>query len=394
MFVRVIIFSAVIHAFTSFALAQNQIDQFRRIMRQEAAFGDGDFSELDKGEAVVKPLSRKDKKEVAVCGVLRLPNLSATSFTAFRDSLSQRDNKTILAGSKFNTPPVVGDLESLELEKRDIDDLKKCAVGKCDIKMSAAMITRLQSTVDWNAPEYRSQTTQIFRQMLVEYVLDYETRGEQGLMQYDNRKQPLRLADEHRMLLDASLFLDELAPEFTKYMRNFPRADLAGVENRLDWANVNFGVKPIITITHTISYANQGDSSARYLIATKGIYASRYVDSSLALSMLLRFPSGGSADTYLVFTNISRSDSLGGFFGSLKRGVVNKEAEDRVRDMLLRARLRLEADANGTSKLAPPADDVGISASIRKFGQNPLIIALLVISAVVIVVLLYRRRKG
>jgi hypothetical protein len=228
-------------------------------------FEDGDFSDLDKGEAVVKALRRKDNKEVAVCGVLRLPNLPEVTFLSFRDSLSQRDNRTILAGSKFSTPPVIGDLESLELEKRDIDDLKKCAVGKCDIKMSAAMITRLQSTIDWNAPEHQTQATQIFRQMLVEYVRDYTTRGEQGLMQYDNRKEPLRLADEHRMLLDGSLFVDELAPEFTKYLRNFPRSDLSGVENRLDWAKVNFGVKPIITITHTISYADQGESRVSYL---------------------------------------------------------------------------------------------------------------------------------
>jgi hypothetical protein len=109
--------------------------------------------------------------------------------------------------------------------------------------------------------------------------------------------------------------------------------------------------------------------------------------------MLVRFSSSDPAATYLIFTNISRSDSLGGFFGSLKRGVVSKESEDRVRDMLLRAKLRIEADAKGASKAATQTDEVGISATLWKYGQNPLVVVLLVVSTGLIVIFFYRRWK-
>jgi hypothetical protein len=61
--------------------------------------------------------------------------------------------------------------------------------------------------------------------------------------------------------------------------------------------------------------------------------------------------------------------------------------------MLRRAKLRLEADAKGPSNGAPQTGEVGISATLRKYGQNPLVVVLLLVSAGLIAIFFYRRWK-
>ena len=143
-----------------------------------------------------------------------------------------RTTKAILQIGRFSNPPTIEDLQTLTLENRDIEDLKSCTVGDCELKMSAAMIERVRNEVDWAAPDYRVQATLLFRQMLLDYVRDYLARGDAALMEYsDDRAQGVHLDEEQRSLLDASIYFNQFAPEFTKYLRNFPRPELAGVEN-------------------------------------------------------------------------------------------------------------------------------------------------------------------
>lgn len=383
--------STLVIACTLVNPAQISSEQFRKTLVDNAAFEADDFTALDNGETVVKLLRVKDKKQVAVCGIVRLQNLPEISMTVFRDSLTQKNNESILDGGKFSTPPVFEDLQAVKLEARDIENMKNCAVGDCDLKMSASMIKRLQAEMDWNAPDYAAQATQLFRQMLFDYIRDYSERGNQALIQYDNRKNTVRLADEHRLLLNESLFIKDLAPEFTKYLRNFPRFQLPGVENSLNWSKVNFGLKPIITITHTATYAHRNDNSSQFLIATKQIYATRYIDSSLALALFVSITVNNSAETYLVFTDLSRSDALGGAFSGIKRNVVGQEALDRVKELLQRAKMRMEANVSNRGEPNPVSDEGGILQNIQEQVRNPVVQVPLLLLLGMILFFLYRK---
>jgi hypothetical protein len=265
--------------------------------------------------------------------------------------------------------------------------MKTCEVGDCDLKMSADMIKRLQTEVDWNAPDHRAKAMQLYRQMLTEYVGDYLQRGDKALLQYDNKKTPVRMADDHRMLLDGALFLDEISPEFGKYLRKFPGYELPGVGNTLDWTKVDFGLKPVLTITHTSSFAFNDNNVTQFLIVTKGIYASRYVDSSLALILLVKESVGDATNAYLVFTNISRSNSLSGLFSGLKRSIVSSESEGRVRDMLVESKAKLLQGAKAPSKSSPPSNNGVLS----RFGLKPIMVLVLALVCGIGVFFLFRR---
>src|SRR5258708_4493487 len=174
------------------AAAQVSQVEFRQLLRDRAGFQDADLSTLDSGKTVIKILPANDKREIAVCGVLRLGKVSELTLAAFREAITTSNNKAVLAEGKFSSPPVIEDLLPLKLEDRDIEELRKCEPGKCDIKISADMINRMRSVVDWDAPDYREQVTRLFSAILVEYMRDYLLRGDKALIQIDSRKIPVR----------------------------------------------------------------------------------------------------------------------------------------------------------------------------------------------------------
>jgi hypothetical protein len=373
--------------------AQISPEQFRKILVNKAGFEPADLSALDNGETVVKLLRVKDKKQVAVCGIVRLQNASEISMAAFRDSLTQKTNKSRLASGDFSTPPVIEDLESLKFGDSDIKDLKRCVVGNCNVKLPAAMIKRMQVEVDWNAADHSSQAAQLYRRILVDYASDYLKRGDRALMQYDSRKTPVRLAEDYPKLLDESLFIREVAPEFAQYLRDFPNYELSDVENSISWSKVTFGLDPVITIAHTASYSRQSNNSSLFLIANKQIYTSRYIDSSLALTMLVTIPTTNRTDSYLIFTDLSRSSVLDGAFSDVKHSLVEREATERVSDVLNRAKLRLESNIAKQVELTPTPMETGLLSRFWILGQNWAIRVFLLFMLGLILIFLYREWK-
>lgn len=388
MLLKVLTITGLTFSITSFSSAQNPAQKLQEILRQKANFKTEDFSILEKGEPVIKFLPTKDKREVDVCGVVKLQNVREISLKSFQDSLTQRNNKSLVNSGKFSNPPILEDVISAEFEKNDIEAMKKCEVGKCDLKMSAAMIKRLQTEIDWNSPDSSTQSTQLFRQMLFEYVKDYSANGNSALLQFDNQKKSIRLDEEHQDLLNKLLFISEFTPEFAKYLETFPRSEPKGVENEFYWSKIKFGLKPIITLTHKATYQRQDEINTQFLIVTKQIYASRYVDSSLSLTFFLNFP---NSETYLLFTNLSHSESLDGMFSQLKRNIVESEAKERAAELLKQAKSRMEFGSTSDAETTSQSNENGIIKEIWNQLNNPIIQISLFLFLVIIAVIFYRR---
>lgn len=387
---NIIFLTILFSSITSFASAQNSVQKFHKILMEKADFQTEDFSILEKGEPVIKFLPTKDKREIALCGAVRLQNIQEISLKSFQDSLTQRNNKSLIDGGKFSNPPILEDIKSVELEKNDIEAMKKCEVGKCDLKMSTSMIKKLQTEIDWNSPDYSAQSAQLFRQMLFDYIKDYSTQGNAALLQLDNQKKSISLEEEHQDLLNKLLFINEFTPEFAKYLETFPRSEPKGVENEFYWSKLKFGLKPIITLTHKVTYQRQDEFSTQFLIVTKQIYASRYVDSSLALTFFLSFP---NSETYILFTSLSRSESLDGIFSDFKRDIVELDAKERATELLKQAKYRMEFGVNNEVETNSQSNENGIIKQIWNHLQKPIIQILVFFVLVAIVVILYRRRK-
>jgi hypothetical protein len=348
-------FCAILWLCTNGARAQNSNLDFHKILREKIAFDETDFAALQQGETVVKLLPAQDKREVAVSGLVSLQVPAEVFLQSFRESMLRKSNPAILEIGSFSSKPTLDDLKDLTIESGDIEDLKKCVVGDCQLKLSATMIERFRKEVNWEAPDYSSQATQLLKGMLLDYVRDYQARGDVALIEYNDKAKIVRLAEEQRALKAASSYIYDVLTNFPQYVTGFPKPNLVDVQNTIVWSKVKFGLKPVIAINHITIYKNEKEAGPQILIATKQIYANHYFDSSLALTAFINIP-GASPASYLFYENRSRADALEGMFSKLRRRIVENRAVDSLKGILEQSKVNLNARVLSKTESEPPAN--------------------------------------
>jgi len=358
------------------------MSEFQQVLREKGSFEDHDFAALQRNQAVVRLAPTSEKREVAVTGLVNI-NASAEDFLrSYRDSMMQKSNAAILEIGRFGPEPALADLAGLSLEPRDIEDLKECVVGDCQVKLSAPMIERFRKEVDWAAPDYQLRAANLFKEMLVAYIKDYRRRGEAALIEYNDKQDSVSLATEQRELTSANGYVNSFLAD--------PKSGLQLVEEVLVWSKIKFGLKPVISVNHISIYKRNSDVGPQVLVASKQIYANHYFNAFHALTAFVNVP-GATHGSYLVYENRSRADGLEGPFGKIKRGVVEKKAIEGLRGIIAQSKASLDGPA-----LNPTAAEFSASYSDgwghRLFGGIRPLLWLLVLSAIIALLVLGRRR--
>ena len=145
-----------------------------------------------------------------MCGLVSLRTTADQFLRSYIDGMTRQNNQTVLEAGRFGTAPAVADLQQLTIDAAEIEDLKQCVAGDCQMKLSAQMIERFRRDVNWQAADYQAQATQLLKTMLVEYVRDYQARGPAALIEYNDKRNGVRLADEQQALGSASGYLNDL----------------------------------------------------------------------------------------------------------------------------------------------------------------------------------------
>lgn len=311
--------------------AESSYRELQLFLKKHINFSDTDLAAMQRGEVVSKILKTTNRTEVAAFGVVRI-NVSGEIFVnRFRDITNFKKNESVLQIGKFSDPPQLEDLNGLSFDAEDLDDIKKCVTGNCNVKLPVGLMERLRKNINWSAPDYQEKANIIARQAFLDYVKSYLATGNNALVEYHDKKKIIRLADEFRSLLGQSPYLFEYVPEFHKYLEKFPKAQLPNVENFIYWSIEKFGLKPVVSITHVIIYRRSLVDRTYTLIGSKQIYASHYFDASLGLTGVMdEIEETSKPISYLVYLNRSRTDTLKGIFSGLKRSMI----EGRVRNGL------------------------------------------------------------
>src|ERR1051325_10667529 len=300
----------------------------------------------DSGQPVVKLLPAQDKQEVAVCGLVYLQVPPETFLQSFQESMVRKSDSAILEIGRFSSQPTIDDLQSLTLEPRDIDDLKTCVAGDCKVKLSAQMMQRFQNEIDWTAPNYHSQVTLLFKNILLDYVREYLRQGDAALIEYNDKSKGISLANETQALIDASTFSQSIPSNFSPDSKQLSESGLSVVENALVWSKIKFGLKPVIAINHIVVHKQEQTTGPQVLVVSKQIYANHYFDASLAVTAFGKNPNE-NGESYLFYENRSRIDGLNGLFGRLKRGVIEDQAVDNLTSILQKSKASLTARMTG-----------------------------------------------
>ncbi len=353
--------------------------EFQQVLREKASFEEQDFAALQLNQPVVRLAPTSNKREVAVTGLVHINATAEDFLRSYRDSMLQKSNVAILEIGRFGPEPTLADIEALTLEAKDIEDLKECVAGDCQVKLSAPMIERFRNEIDWAAPDYQSRATNLFKEMLVAYIKDYRARGEAALIEYSDKRDRVSLATEQRALSSAGGYVNSFLAD--------TKSGLQLIDEALVWSKIKFGLKPVIAVNHISIYKRNSGVGPQVLVASKQIYANHYFNAFHALTAFVNVPGA----TYLVYENRSRADGLEGPFGKIKRGVVEKKALEGLRGIIAQSKASLEGPAltAATTDFSAQYSD---SWRHRLFGGIRPLLWLLVLSAIIALLVLGRRR--
>jgi hypothetical protein len=278
-------------------------------------------------------------------GVIAVTAISITPDTFVARVRSGGLKHTELVAGRFSDPPALNDLASISLDEGDLDRLRRfCRPGDCRLNLADHEMAAVQRALATDGPAASAETQRAFRQVVLDRTRRYLTGGLEALPEYHDRSKPVRTAVIFSEILQQSHFLRTRIPRVASYLERFPAADSAGVESFVQWSRALINEKAVVAVTHVGIFRPPPEAGVpAVLVAGKQVYASRYMNGELRLTML--FAGATGSPSYLVHVNRSELDELGGSFSGIKRsfilGGIKGEATGALaalRDALERAR--------------------------------------------------------
>ena len=236
--------------------------------------------------------------------------------------------------------------EHLTLDQADIDRLRRCRVGDCALNLGEEEMTAVTQSLAGTASGPSPETQQAFRRILLDRARRYRSAGLAGLPDYRDRDRPVRLAPAFDALIAESPLLKARLGHIAVDLQQHPPGSSTSAESSLTWSRVMMNGKAVILITdYRIFRPGPEPDLPAVLIAAKQVYALRYMNGSVAMTMLF---AGSDGRQYLVHVDRSDLDELGGAFTGLKRSLMESRIKDEAVAALTSLRNRLEAENQAT----------------------------------------------
>ena len=323
-----------------FLLAQGQPSlpaRFDSYIKAHVKLTADEYTQLLAGQPVTQLLDTDPAKEVAIFGAVWVNAPIARYVSAVKDIESFEKGGNFLVTKRISDPPRLEDFDQLSLPPEDIEDLKTCKVGDCEVKLGETAVTRIQRETDWSKPNAATDVERSIRGLAFEYVNGYLEGGNSRLAAYRDATRPTFVAQEFAAMVDRMPEMTDYLPDLKKYLLDYPKVTLPNTESFLYWQNAKFGLKPTVRINH-LTIATQPSHVA---VVSKMLYASHYFWTAIEVRVLIPDPARGEG-FWFANVNRSRSDGLDGFEGSLIRGRVRDEAEQGMQTALTKTKERME----------------------------------------------------
>jgi hypothetical protein len=311
-------------------------------------FPASEIAELRAGGVITRLLPQPDDNAAFVVGVARIRAPQEALVDGIRDIEMLRKGGRVQIG-RFAVPPSLEDVQPLIVETRDLEDLRKCRIGDCDIKLDARTIASARQ-VDWSGTDSGAEASQAIKLALVAQAKDYLAHGADGMPVYRDNDPAESTAAEFAKLLQGGPQLIPENPDFYRYLLEFPNGSLPNAENFLYWSKEKLR-KPVVSVVHMCLQRVEHDGAESYFIALKHVYDSHYF---LAYAEFLSLAPGlaGTGEFYLVRSVRARIDPPR-FMRGLLLGKVKREMRRALGEDLGRIQSRLEEPKEGSPARTP-----------------------------------------
>src|SRR5438876_5838250 len=274
--------------------------QLTQFLEQSIRLDATQLEAIERGEPVVKVLDTRDRRDVALFGIITAPRTRDDYFRALRDFPTSLRTSTRPHFGIFSTPAGEADVATLTVTTRDVADMKDCKPGDCVAKLPATDMRRIHDETNWSAPaaDIQAQLSAYARRRLVEYVTDYRRRGDSAMALYDDRGNvTVRSSEAFAAQFAESPYVYQTVPSLQKYFADYPRGALPpGASEIIFWSeDVLPRLRPILSVTHLLVYTPP-ELPGMTLAAAKQIYADHYFETAVDLTAVVDRNLG----TYLV----------------------------------------------------------------------------------------------
>ena len=313
----------------------------------QSKFTTAETAALEQGTVIARVAPGGDDTEVVTTAAVKIHATRPQVAAYYGEMITYVDGQVTQAFGRFGNPAAAADVRALALDAADVTQLKSCRPGDCDLKIGGAGLGRIRAEVDWNAPDAAGQVNARVRAVMVDYVNAYLKSGDDALVTYNDRAEPVSLKQQWQGILAGSSNLKEYSPALVDYLAQYPRQKLPGARDVLYWVKEDYtGLKPVISVVHGVIYVAP-EHPDRTIVVQKQLYASRYYNGSLAVAAIVSVTDGPPPVTYLLYGNRSRGDLLNGGFGGIKRKVARDQAKKSAEQTLGTIKSMLERATPG-----------------------------------------------
>jgi hypothetical protein len=251
-----------------------------------------------------------------------------------------KKSEQVRAIGLFSDPPHIDDLSDLALDYEDLEAIRRCRPGRCELKLSGEEMTELARAAA-SADDWRPVVQDAYRRVVLARVESYLASGYRDALPYADQREPASPGDEFGVLLDRSPFLAERLPHLTQHLRQFPGGPAAGVESFLYWSKETLGGKPMVIVSHVFISEQEHPDLPEAVVVSRHVYANHYMTGSLAMTAV----ASGRQSTrgHLIYLNRSRVDVLGGVFGRITRLFIERRLRAEAAEVVEGLRTRLES---------------------------------------------------
>ena len=317
------------------ALAQLPAGEPDRFLSKYVGLDAKQIAQAKRGEVVTKTLNVGDQDEVALFGIVAIdvPRAQVTRRLADLPSFLRAPGRSAFA--LFSEPATTADVAALSADASDVEALKKCRPGDCDVKIPGQTIEEFSRSIDFSSPHAAAQVNALARQRAVQYVNAYRRGGTAAMLDYGDQKTDHSAGAAFAQLLAESPYLYDYVPEFRKYLESYPSGSLPGASDAIYWSMDRLpSLRPIFGITHLTTWSPAG--APLTLVAAKQLYASHYFLGAFTLTTVLDrpdAPSGAGGVYWIVVQRLHLDHLPSGGLLNIRGRVIGKLQEQMKNEL-------------------------------------------------------------
>lgn len=314
----------------------NETDPFA-FFRPSIDLTEADRARLDHSDTIARVLPTKGV-EVGVLTATAV-SVDGNRLVAWeRRPEEMKKSPHVIAVGRFSNPPRIEDLADLKLDEGDVDAIRSCRRGQCELKLSAAEMGQLQRAETQSEGNPIDAVQRAFRQLVLNRVQEFLANGR--VPPDEDHHVEVQPSSRFDVLLDHTPFLQAHVPNLDAELRGNPVHSDAAIESLLYWSKEHLARKAVISVTQVSIVRSQDPAMPDALVIGRDVFSSHYIDASLSITALMRGEKHGK--NYLVYVNRTEVDVLHGMFAGMIRHAIQSHL--KTADVELRnVRDRLES---------------------------------------------------